>query len=578
MRSLAKLWSILTAAERARAMGLMGLMLVSMVLEMLGIGLVVPALAAMSGESPASPSPAVAQWLAWLGNPSRQQLLLAGLLLLLLLYAFKAAFVLFVSWRQLKFVASLQNRIARTLFETYLSQPWTFHLQRNSAELVRNTNDVNIFANTSTILLAALAEMLVVAGVMGLLVWFEPVGALAVGTAMSAATWLLDRLTRARLVRWGKLAQHHGGLGYKHLFQGLSGAKDVKVLGCEREFVEQYNTHRTAYVQMHAKQSFFGQLPRLWYELLAVASLCLLTAVMVWQGKSTQAMIPTLGLFAAAAFRMLPSVNRLAFALQSLRFSQATIDMIHAELSLGKMPVPSTKTPLPFRELIALEDVCFGYPCAAGNAVDGITLVIRHGDSVGIVGGSGAGKSTLVDLILGLLAPTSGRVSVDGVDTATNIRGWQNQIGYVPQAIYLCDDTLRRNVAFGLPDDKIDDAAVMRSLRAAQLEAFVAELPDGVHTLVGEQGVRLSGGQRQRIGIARALYHDPQVLVLDEATSALDTQTEQGVMDAVEALHGTKTLIIVAHRFSTIANCDRIYSLERGRIAKTGTYAEIVNG
>jgi ABC-type multidrug transport system fused ATPase/permease subunit len=274
----------------------------------------------------------------------------------------------------------------------------------------------------------------------------------------------------------------------------------------------------------------------------------------------------------------MPSVNRLAAAMQGLRYGQANIETIHSELALQPEHIPQAGERLGFSKSIHLENVAFRYPTGHENALDGVSLEIPHGSAIGIIGGSGAGKSTLVDVILGLLAPSAGRVTVDGVDITTDIRGWQDLIGYVPQAIYLCDDTIRRNVAFGIPEDTIDDAAVSRALRSAQLDDLIARLPTGVETIVGEQGVRLSGGQRQRIGIARALYHDPQVLVLDEATSALDTETEQGVMEAVNALHGAKTLIIVAHRFSTIANCDRIYSLDRGRIAKTGTYAEVVTG
>ena len=578
MTSLSKLWSILTASEKASAVGLICLMLFSMLLEMLGIGIVVPGLAAMAADRPAAPPQFVTEWLKWLGNPSRESLLLMGLVLLLGLYAFKAAFVLFATWRQLQFVASLQNRIARTVYSAYLTQPWTFHLERNSGEMTRNINDIAPFATTCAVVLGAMAEVLVVVGVMLLLLWVEPVGAIAVGLLMSTATYALDRVTRKRLVRWGKLAQEHMGQMFKHLYQGLMGAKDVKVLGCEESFIDQYSQHRSQQVRMHSRQTFFSQLPRLWYELLAVAALCLLTAVMVWQGKSTQMMIPTLGLFAAAAFRMLPSVNRLALAMQSLRYAQSNIDMVHRELTLLPAEIPKSKGHFEFAEVIRLEGVSYRYPTGHTNSLDGVSLEIPHGSSVGIIGGSGAGKSTLVDVVLGLLSPTGGRVLVDGRDIATNIRGWQDEIGYVPQSIYLCDDTLRRNVAFGIPEERIDDAAVRRALKAAQLDSFIAELPLGMETMVGEQGVRLSGGQRQRIGIARALYHDPQVIVLDEATSALDTETEKGVMEAVNALHGRKTLIIVAHRLSTIADCDRIYRLERGRVSKTGTFAEVVEG
>jgi ABC-type multidrug transport system fused ATPase/permease subunit len=578
MMAIRKLWSLLTPGEKASASGLVGLMLVSMVLEMIGIGLIVPALGAMSGEAPLDRHPAVAAWLAWLGHPTQSQLILGGLTILLAIYAFKAAFLLFVSWRQLRFVASFQERVARQLFGVYLTQPWTFHLQRHSGTLIRTLSDITNLAHTLTAILSSVAEMLVVAGIMVLFLWFEPVGALAVGVILGVATWLLDRVTRKRLTYWGKMVQHHAGQGYKHMFQGLHGAKDVKVLGCEQDFVDQFALHRSRHVRMLAKQAFAGQIPRLWFELLAVASLCLLTAVMVWQGKPTQAMIPTLGLFAAGAFRLLPSVNRLSNSFQSLRFTQSLIDTVTAELALGQAAALARRgVPMAFRTGISLENVSYRYPTGHADALSDVSLTVPHGSSVGLVGGSGAGKSTLVDIILGLLDPSSGRVTVDGVDIGSNVRGWQDQVGYVPQSIFLCDDTLRRNVAFGIPDGRVDEEAVRRALRAAQLEDFVAQLPQGLDTTVGERGMKLSGGQRQRIGIARALYHDPQVLVLDEATSALDTETEKGVMEAVNALHGAKTLIIIAHRLTTVANCDLLYKLENGRVAQSGSFAEVVS-
>jgi ABC-type multidrug transport system fused ATPase/permease subunit len=247
-------------------------------------------------------------------------------------------------------------------------------------------------------------------------------------------------------------------------------------------------------------------------------------------------------------------------------------------MQLDESLAPEKGGPLAFSKAIVLEGVSYRYPSTVAAALSDITLKIPRGASIGFVGGSGAGKSTLVDLILGLLTPTTGQVRVDEVDIQTNLRGWQDQIGYVPQTVFLTDDSLRRNVAFGLSEDQIDDSAVQRALRAAQLEEFVNSLPEGVQTHVGERGVRLSGGQRQRIGIARALYHDPQVLVLDEATSALDTATEEGVMAAVNRLIGEKTLIIVAHRLSTVARCDRLFRLEKGRIVDEGSFQSISQG
>jgi ABC-type multidrug transport system fused ATPase/permease subunit len=303
--------------------------------------------------------------------------------------------------------------------------------------------------------------------------------------------------------------------------------------------------------------------------MLAVTGVASLVIVMVLQGKPTGALLPTIGLFAAAAFRFMPSVNRVILAMQAVRFSLPVIDSLHGELTLlnANMP-PLPGVPFSFQKELRLSNVTFSYPGADGVALNGISLSIPRGSTVGFIGGSGAGKTTLVDVILGLLSPNDGRVTVDWVDIGSNLRGWQDRIGYVPQAIFLTDDTLRRNVALGLPEEQIDESSVWRALESAQLDEFVRELPAGLNTVVGERGVRLSGGQRQRIGIARALYHNPDVLVLDEATSSLDIDTESGFMAAVRSLHGKKTILIVAHRLSTVAQCDSLYRLNEGRLVE----------
>jgi ABC-type multidrug transport system fused ATPase/permease subunit len=566
------IFGFLTPRERFASLWLIGLMVVSMAMEMLGIGIVVPALAAMSSNTLALSSPTAQAWLAYLGNPSPSQLILGGLVALLAIYALKTVILVFSSWQQSAFVARIQARVSEELFQRYLRQPWPFHLARNSADLLRNLGETVAVATCCGSFLSLLAETLVLLGILGLLLWNEPIGAVAVGGVTVGAALLLHLVTRGRVQQWGARYWTAVGQANRIFAEGLQGAKDLKVLGREETLFAQVATLKREQSRLFARNSVFNQLPRLWFELVAVAALCTLTAVMVREGKSPQAMVPTLGLFAAAAFRMLPSANRLVMGLQSLRFNAAAIDVLHADLGL---PVPeavrSSRAPR-FQDAIRLERVGFRYDSSRGAALSDVSLTIPCGSAVGLIGGSGAGKSTLVDILLGLLAPTTGRVTVDGIDIAADLRGWQSLVGYVPQSIFLSDDTIRANVAFGVPHEHIDDRAVKRALSAAQLDALIAELPDGWNTILGERGVRLSGGQRQRIGIARALYHDPQLLVLDEATSALDTETEKGVMAAVEALHGTKTLVIVAHRLTTVARCDR---LEKGRVVAEGSFAEV---
>jgi ABC-type multidrug transport system fused ATPase/permease subunit len=543
-------------------------------MTLLGAGLMIPAITLLTQRDVARNYPALQPALHALGNPSQQSLVIGGMLVLVGVYLIKTLFLTVLAWRQARFTFGVQAHLSQRLFTVYLRQPYTFHLQRNSAQLIRNVlNEVSLFTGTGIQPgITLLAESLVLLGLCSLLLFVEPLGALIVVSALGSAAWGFHRLTCGRIARWGEARQHHEGLRLQHLQQGLGGAKDVKLLGRETDFLEQFRLHNAQCARAWQLHTTLGQFPRLWLEMLAVSGLAILVISMLAQDRKLEAVLPTLGLFAAAAFRLLPSVNRVLGAVQSLRYVLPVFDILHAELKLTTPEVDDTHRPVTlFRAALELSQITYTYRGAAEPTLKDLSLAIQRGESVGFIGASGAGKSTLVDILLGLLTPDRGEVRVDGQDIRANLRSWQDQIGYVPQSIYLTDDTLRRNVAFGLPNEQIDDAAVQRAIRAAQLEEFVASLPDGVETLVGERGIRLSGGQRQRIGIARALYHDPAVLVLDEATSSLDTATEHDVMQAVTALQSSKTVLIVAHRLSTVEHCDRLYRLEYGRVVAEGS-------
>ena len=567
--------SLLTPSERRSAIALLALMVVGILLETLGIGLVIPAIALLTQHDIGTSYPALRPILAALGNPGRNMLVVGGMVALLGVYLVKTIYLTYYTWRQTKFAFDVQAMLSERLFTLYLRQPYTFHLQRNSAQLVQNvTGEVDSFAFTAMLPgLGLLTETLVLGGFGILLFAVEPVGTLIVACVLGVTAWGFVRATRTRIARWGEARQHHAALRLQHLQQGLSGVKEVKLLGRETEFLEQYRVHNAHSARVNQRHQTLQQLPRLWLELLAVIGLAILVMTMLLRGRAPDLMLPTLGLFAAAAFRLMPSVNRMLAAWHSLRFGLPIINTLYDELQLSvPEPVPGQPPLKKFATALDLKGVGYAYPGAPSPAIKDISLKIHRGESVGFIGASGAGKSTLVDILLGLLKPDRGEVLVDGQDIQQALRGWQDQIGYVPQTIFLTDDTLASNVAFGLPDDQIDEKAVWRALCAAQLDDFVRALPQGLDTMVGECGVRLSGGQRQRIGIARALYHDPAVLVLDEATSSLDTVTEQGVMQAVNALRGSKTLIIVAHRLSTVKYCDLLYRLERGHISGQGNF------
>jgi ATP-binding cassette, subfamily B, bacterial PglK len=569
-----KIWTLLTFSERRSAVMLLGLMFIGMVLETLGVGLVIPAIALLTQADIARNYPVLQPTLQALGNPSQYSLAVGGMLVLVGVYFIKTLFLALLSWRQMRFAFDVQAELSQRLFTLYLRQPYTFHLQRNSAQLIRNAiNEVGVFTFNAILPgMLLLTESLVLLGLCSLLLVIEPLGALIVASVLGAAAWGFHLLTRGRIARWGEARQHHEGLRIQHLQEGLGGAKDVKLLGRETEFLDQYRAHNVQSARAGQLQLTLTQLPRLWLELLAVSGLAILVISMLAQNRALEAVLPALGLFAAAAFRLMPSVNRVLGAVQSLRYGLPVIDTLHAEFKLDVPEAAITrKSVTPFRATLELNQITYTYPSAAKPALNDISLAIQSGESVGFIGASGAGKSTLVDILLGLLAPDTGEVRVDGNDIQKDLRNWQDQIGYVPQSIFLTDDTLRRNVAFGLPDEQINDAAVQRAIRAAQLEEFVGSLPDGLETFVGERGIRLSGGQRQRIGIARAIYHDPAVLVLDEATSSLDTEIERGVMEAITALQGSKTILFIAHRLSTVEHCNRLYRLQDGRVVEEGT-------
>lgn len=553
-------------------------MVLSTVLEIIGIGLVVPVIALMAKPAFLEHNSILGEVINRLGYPNQFQLIMGSMAILIGFHLIKTIFMSYIVWEQKKFVYEVMAELSYRLFYCYMHQPWAFHLQHNSAQLIQNITSETSVLITNALLpgMLLISETLVLLGIAVFLWVAQPVGTSIIVATVFATSWIYYRFIRKYISSWGETRQKHVALSFQHLQQGLGGVKDAILLGREPEFLRQFKLHNDLTAQCNQWQQTLIELPRLWLELFAVIGLGILVFVMLSKNNAPDNLVPILGLFAAAAFRIMPSINRILGAVQSLRFGVPVINTLKKEVeSIVAEKITDNKVLLPFTSEITLHHIYFHYDAASTNSLTNINIRIPQGTSIGIVGSSGAGKSTLVDIILGLLIPYKGQVKVDGINIYDNIREWQNQIGYVPQSIFLTDDTLRRNVAFGIPDELIDETSVERAIRAAQLQNFIAGLPQGLDTLVGERGVRLSGGQRQRIGMARALYHDPLVLVLDEATSALDTATEKEVMEAVYELHGNKTLVIVAHRLSTVANCDYLYRIENGEIVEEGSFEQV---
>ena len=563
-------WQVLTITERRKLSWIWLLILIGMVIETLSLGLVLPLVGLLTTGDYLSKYP---KFFEWLGEPSDQQVLVFGAFVLVVVFGLKNLFLFVSASVQRRFINNASSRVSQMVFRNYLTQPYEFHLGQNTSTLIRNAENANsVITGGLDPFLVLLTDGLVAVGLFVLLMVVEPLGTVCVLVVFGSAAFGFQSATRSRITEWGRLRKIHMKMVLQHLQQGLGGVKEIKVLGREREFLSEHQLHLNLSMDINRKYSLIQMLPRLWLEVLTIFGLAVLVFVMANTRDDISTFLPTLGLFAATAFRIIPSIGRIIASFQTIAFSAPLIRTVHQDLLAAPSAVAEGSQNVEFNREIKFDSVCFQYSAAHKPSLTSISLSIEKGESVGIVGPSGAGKSTLVDILLGLLSPTSGKVTVDGSDIAHASRAWQQQIGYVPQSIYLTDDTLRRNVALGIPADNIDDRAVDSAIRAAQLENFVRGLPEGLETVVGERGVRLSGGQRQRIGIARALYGNPQVLVLDEATSSLDNETENGVMDGVHAMRGEKTLVIVAHRLSTVSSCSRIFRIENAELVAVSNH------
>ena len=570
-----QVWRILSRQERRGLGWIFVLMIVGSVLETLSLGLVVPVVGLLTRPNYIQNFPRINELL---GYPTEHQFVIGMMFALVVVYIAKSFFLIWSAWVQRGYSASVTTRIGRQLFRSYLYQPYAFHLQRNSAVLIRNSqNSGLVMTGIIDPILVISSDILVTGGLFVLLIKLEPIGSIATISIFGLTSWIFRKFTNSRIKTWGEIQNFHKKMLLQHLQQGFGGVKDVKILGTEEYFASQYGENLLKNSEVVRRFSIAQTLPRFGLEILTIIGLAVLVSTMVLLDSELPEILPVLGLFGAAAFRLLPAVNRLISNFQIINVSRPQVDEVFEDLDLPDQLNHKNSDRSTLTSAISIVDISFSYAESLKNVVSGVSVKIGRGEAVGLIGSSGSGKSTLVDILLGLLEPKSGKVLVDGSDIHDDLRGWQDQIGYVPQSIFLTDDTLRRNVAFGLPKDKIDDDAVRSAIRSAQLEEFVASLPDGMETVVGERGVRLSGGQRQRIGIARALYNKPDVLVLDEATSSLDTETEHGVMQAVQALQGDKTVIIVAHRLSTVEYCDRLYRLENAQIVDEGTFSEVTS-
>ncbi len=565
-----KIWQILNKSQRIQVWYLFILLFIGMLLEMLGIGIIIPILGIVLNPNFVNKYEVVSDLFQLLGNPGPNLIIYYGMSFLILIYLIKTIFLIFLSWKQSAFIVNLSSFLSRKMYTGYMNQEYSFHLNKNSAQLGSYImGEVGLFTNVLLSIVNLILEITTILGVTLVLFLVEPKGSIIVVMFLFTASIIFHRITRKRLLDWGKTRQLHQIELTKNLYQGLNGIKDILILNRLKYFIENFNHNLLKSAKTQIKVNTLNLVPRLYLEFLAVLGLAGLILIMVSQGKSFENLLPTLGVFVAAAFRMIPSANRIIASNQQIRYAKPAVNLLYEEhlfLNNKLSNYRECTQNFVFESKIEIKNLKFNYDNQNKYSINDISLNIEKGSSIGLIGVSGSGKSTLVDIFLGLLKPQQGEILVDGVSIYENLGSWKSKIGYVPQVIYLTDDTLLRNIAFGISDEEINFDAVKKAIDAAQLTDFIESLENKLETGVGERGVRISGGQRQRIGIARALYHDPEILVLDEATSALDIETEQEVMKAIDSLKGEKTMLIVAHRLSTLEKCDYILELRNGSI------------
>ena len=484
-------------------------------------------------------------------------------------------------WAMLRFAWGTNHRLSVRLLKDYLAQPYGVFVERNSAEFSKTVlSEINAVVNGVVVpALTIVSRVLVVVAISAFLINLDPGLAIVILTVLGGLYGGLYMLIRTKQHRLGRVRADANTSRFKTTNEAFGGIKDVKVLQREGAFVEVFRPASWAFSSATASNSIVSQLPRYLFETIAFGGIVAIVLYFLRAGNGVAEILPIISVYAFAGYRLMPELQNLFLNVSAIRFNRPLLDDVIADLT--RFPArPEVYAPLPegheLRDRVAFDGVTFQYANSDRPALDAVSLEIPKNETVGLVGPSGSGKTTLVDLLLGLYAPDAGQIVVDGVALdAETVRAWKRRVGYVPQQIFLADASIESNVAFGVPPREVDAGRVEAAARQAHLHDFIATLPGGYQTVVGERGVRLSGGQRQRIGIARALYHDPDVLVMDEATSALDNATESAVMEAIGVLAGHKTIVLIAHRLSTVMECDRIYVLEEGRVVDCGTFHEL---
>ncbi|WP_078428903.1 ABC transporter ATP-binding protein [Alkalihalobacterium alkalinitrilicum] len=587
--TIKKLIVLFNKKEKKQFIMLFALMIIAAIFETLGIGMIVPFVGIITNPEIIYEQTILLYLYETLNFQSPASFIIFSVIVLLSIFVIKNLYLLLFYYIQFRIIFKQQVKLSKKLFAAYLTKPYTFHLERNSADLLRNVNGEvpKIFQGIILSSFHLLTEILVVICILTLLLIAAPIATLTASFLLILSVVLFFKVFRNKINSLGIEQQKVGGAMIKWVNQGLGASKEVKVSGRENYFINSYTNKSKIQAKNNSYMKMLEQIPRLFIETILVSIIFITMIVIIFQGTTTAQIVSTMALFAMAAFRLMPSINRIITMITTIKYNQPALKVVYNDLIINTGIEHEEESEISSNEIvnnkngnryfnksIQLVNVSFRYPNQNEYSVNDVSLSVPIGHSVAFIGESGAGKTTIVDIILGLYEPEKGKVFVDNKPLNSYGELWKRKIGYIPQNIFLTDDTIRGNVAFGINMESIDDEQVWDALEQAHLKEFVLSLPDQLDTHVGERGVRLSGGQRQRIGIARALYHNPEILFMDEATSALDNETEKEIMKAIDGLKGEKTLIIIAHRLSTIENCNTVFKMSKGRLVSIENNSE----
>lgn len=583
MKLFNQLCYIFPARQRWQFAGLFLLQLIETCLDFFGVSLILPFVKMLVSTDTMQSS-------GWYqltsrvmgGSPSMESVLLFITILMMLVYIGKNAFMLLLLNLRIKFISRNKVKMSAKMMRCYMRKPYTFHLQRNTADIIRNiTGDVNGAFSVISTIFALISDVLIVAVLAVYLFAVDTVMTLSILAALGFCSIVYFALVRRKIRNAGQKNRKITSKMYKAIQQAMGSIKEVKTMGRENFFAGVYEEAGEQSVDLSRRYAFISAIPGRLIETLCICAVLSVIAVKIVTGAALVDVLPSLSAFAVAAIRLMPKANSINNSINNITYHKPSLEALYEDLTESDREEAARQKEIEEKQRqqktvsigeerdVFVKNLTFTYPNRSEAVLKDVNLTVKCGQSVGIVGSTGAGKTTLVDLILGLLKPDTGTVCYGKLDIHEDYARWQKHIGYIPQNIYMVDDTIRNNIALGIDSDKIDDEAIWKALESAQLADFVRSLEDGLNTVIGERGIRISGGQRQRIGIARALYYDPDILFFDEATSSLDNETEAAVMESISAIGSQKTMIIVAHRLSTLKNCDKIYKVEDGAIMET---------